>query len=74
MKASHVEVIAYPRHDPVFRADAEASARDGAATPWELEQRLRDRYSQALVVDGIDHGETQRWYAYRDGYWVNEDY
>jgi hypothetical protein len=39
-----------------------------------LERRLKERYERARVIGGITGRGTQRWYAYRDGQWVDEAY
>ena len=45
-------------------------ANDGA-TPQSLQLHLRSEYPRALVVRGIEDRGSERWYAYRDGYWVD---
>ena len=68
--ATSPNIIANPQSDGTFVREAQRHANDGAETPQELEHRLRERYAKARVVTGITDGVTERWYAYREGYWT----
>ena len=64
-------IVCNPASDGDFRRLTEQLGRR-AATPAELEFRLREQYPGARVVDGIANGfGAVRWYAYRDGRWVS---
>ena len=64
-----VRLIAYPANDYEFQRRAqELAAR--ADTPEQLQQALRRQYSRARVVAGVTD-IVERWYAYRDGRWMN---
>jgi hypothetical protein len=62
-----VALSTYPRDDAQFEQLARSAMASGAATPAALEIKLRERYPQARVVDGIRENSVSRWYAYRDG-------
>jgi hypothetical protein len=65
-------VIANPTHDHPFVALAERLVGEGAATPDELQARLRTEFPRTIVRERQLAGETMRmWYAYRDGHWVD---
>ena len=65
-------VIANPTHDHLFVALAERLVGEGAATPDELQARLRTEFPRTIVRERQLAGETMRmWYAYRDGHWVD---
>lgn len=72
MKSATVKVVANPRYDIAFQAEAAAHARDGVDTPAELEHRLKNRFTRARVVAGITDRGVERWYAYREGYWIED--
>jgi len=64
-------IVCNPASDADFRRLTEQLGRR-AATPAELELRLREQYPGARVVDGIASGfGSIRWYAYRDGHWLS---
>jgi hypothetical protein len=64
-------LVLSPPDDRPFRALAVGLIEDGAATPGDLEARLRRAYPRAIVRPRELVGErTQIWYVYRDGRWV----
>ena len=65
------KVISNPAGDGRFQEDVERHAA-GADTPDELERRLRRKYPKARVFEGIRDVTAERWYAYREGRWLNE--
>lgn len=70
--ATKPRIVANPQADRTFVREAHRHSNDGADSPHELEHRLRERYAKARVVTGISDGHTERWYVYREGYWVTE--
>jgi hypothetical protein len=62
-------VVINPTTDAAFVAHA-AELAEGAATPEDLQRRLRRRFERALVVRGVTD-IVERWYVYRDGRWVD---
>ncbi len=69
--AVSIRLITNPAADAEFRSRAECLLADGTATPTELQLRLRADYPEASVVRGIVEPGSERWYAYRDGRWIN---
>jgi hypothetical protein len=67
----NVRLITNPTADNAFRLAAEASLAAGAASPVGLEARLREEYPRVSVVCGIAEVGSERWYAYRDGHWID---
>lgn len=68
----HVERV-FPRDDIDFVALVDAAALE-AATPVELERRLRARYPHVLVrARELASEQTEVWYVYRDGHWTATD-
>jgi hypothetical protein len=64
------ELILNPRDDQEFAARARELAQ-GAQTPRELEDRLRETFPGATVRARDLSGErTVIWYVYRDGHWT----
>jgi len=60
-----------PTDDGGFTAYAHRLVDDGARTPDELEQQLRERHPFAVVRRRELAGEqSETWYVYRDGRWV----
>jgi len=70
--ATKPRIVANPQSDRTFVREAQRHANDRGVAPSELEHRLRERYAKARVVTGISDGHTERWYVYREGYWVTE--
>jgi hypothetical protein len=66
----HVSLITNPADDDQFRAAAEELLLRGAETAARLQERLRDTYPSASVVEGIRDQAGERWYVYRDGHWI----
>jgi hypothetical protein len=66
-----IRLITNPAADADFRNSAEGLLADGAASPTDLELRLQRDYPRVSVVRGIDEPGMERWYAYRDGHWIN---
>jgi hypothetical protein len=67
----NVRLITNPTADSAFRLAAEASLAAGAASPVGLEAHLREEYPSVSVVCGIADVGSERWYAYRDGHWID---
>ncbi len=63
-----VRLVTNPHNDDEFARVAEQLI-ERVETPEELERLLRERYQRARVVPGVTD-ITERWYAYRDGRWV----
>lgn len=69
-----IKILVNPRSDERFASFAEALLTMGVTTCTDLERRLRQRYPDVRVVEGITDGAGfPRWYVYRDGHWVNPD-
>ena len=66
-----VAVFANPRSDGAFMRVAQAHADGGAGTPQELQRRLRERWPSSQVAGGITDNDRERWYAYREGRWID---
>jgi hypothetical protein len=66
-----VRLITNPTSDAHFRDKAEGILADGADSPIGLQARLREDYPSASVVRGIEEQGAERWYAYRDGRWID---
>lgn len=66
-----VTLITNPSGDATFRYVAEACIADGAQSPAGLQRCLRQDYPNASVADGIYDRGTERWYAYREGGWID---
>jgi hypothetical protein len=65
----HIERV-FPRDDADFVARVDAAAL-GAASPEELQKRLRATHSRAVVrARDLSGDSTQVWYVYRDGSWT----
>lgn len=67
----NVRLFTNPSADGDSRDAAEASLADGAASPGGLESLLRGEYPSVSVVCGIAEVGSERWYAYREGHWVD---
>jgi hypothetical protein len=67
----NVRLITNPSVDSAFQGAAEACLADGAASPGGLEARLRGEYPSVSVVGGIAEFGSERWYAYREGHWID---
>jgi hypothetical protein len=44
---------------------------NGADTPERLQACLRPDFPGTVVTNGIVDRGAERWYAYREGYWVS---
>jgi hypothetical protein len=73
MRIMPATILVNPGSDVTFKRLAEAHASNGADTPADLEDRLRERYPRASVVQGISGDSTERWYVYRDGRWIDSE-
>jgi hypothetical protein len=63
-----IRLNTYPENDARFAAEAQGLlGMAGSETPERLEDRLRDKYPNVRVHNGISEGPIWRWYAYRDG-------
>jgi hypothetical protein len=71
VKLHRIEVFANPRADGAFAEAAQAHADDGADDPEELQRRLREYWPDSRVARGITDGNSERWYAYREGHWID---
>ena len=64
-------LVLNPRSDIAFVAFAETALANGAATPDDFQERLRERYPRAVVRQRELASEPFTiWYCYRDGRWV----
>ena len=63
-----VRLVTIPHGDADFERAAQRLLEQ-VDTPEALESLLRDSYQKARVVRGVTD-ITERWYAYRDGRWV----
>lgn len=65
-------LVVNPQYDRAFIDSADRALSDGAATPGDLERRLRETYPDAVVRSRELAGEKAvTWYAYREGHWVS---
>ena len=64
-----VRLITNPHTDNDFQRRAEQLVAR-VESPEELEALLREQYHRARVVRGVTD-IMERWYAYRDGRWIN---
>jgi PAS domain-containing protein len=63
-------MISIPSTDTAFRRHVERLRATGeAATPGQLESRLRRLFPRVLVRERELSGEAPAWYVYRDGGW-----
>ena len=63
-------LVTFPSDDEAFRAHAQKLLASAGSAAARLQDRLRDSFPNALVVQGIRDTNVERWYAYRDGHWV----
>ena len=64
-------LVLNPRSDAAFVAFAEAALASGLTTPEQFQERLRERYPQAVVRQRELASEPFTiWYCYRDGRWM----
>jgi hypothetical protein len=64
-------LVLNPLDDEDFRSTAWRLIEGGIVEPDALQERLRQRWPQALVRPRELAGErTQIWYVYRDGHWI----
>lgn len=74
MRLMPASILVNPASDATFKRLAETHAARGADTPADLEDRLRQSYPRARVIEGISSDSTsERWYVYRDGRWINSE-
>jgi hypothetical protein len=74
MRLMPASILVNPASDATFKRLAETHAARGPESPEDLEDRLRQSYPRARVVEGISSDATsERWYVYRDGRWINPD-
>lgn len=63
-------LVINPRTDADFAALVDRSAAD-AASPQELQDRLRATYPRCVVRRRLVSNEPRTvWYVYRDGHWI----
>lgn len=64
-------LVLNPRNDATFVAFAEAALARGITTPEAFQERLRERYPQAVVrLRELASEPFTIWYCYRDGRWI----
>ena len=64
-------LVLNPRNDAAFVAFAQAALGNGVTSPAAFQERLRERYPQAVVRQRELASEPFTiWYCYRDGRWV----
>lgn len=64
-------IIRNPPDDRAFQAAIEEALEGGALEPAAAQERLRERYPQAVVRRRELADETiPVWYVYREGRWV----
>ena len=74
MRIMPATILVNPGSDATFKRLAETHASNGVATPADLEERLRQSYPSARVIEGISGNTSlERWYVYRDGRWINPE-
>jgi hypothetical protein len=66
------QTITIPSADTAFRVHVDRIRAD-AATPAELERRLRRIFPRVIVRARTLSGEPPAWYVYRDGGWLASD-
>ncbi len=67
-----VRIVVNPESDSAFQRVTERLFVEHSDAPSDLEEGLREPYPEARVVPGItDSDNSERWYVYRDGYWVD---
>ena len=66
-----VLLVTNPTTDAAFRVAAESALGLGPISPEGLQSGLRGTYPHVAVVRGIEDHGTERWYAYRDGHWID---
>jgi PAS domain-containing protein len=64
--------ITIPSADAAFRVHVDRIRAD-AASPADLERRLRRIFPRVIVRDRRLSGEPPMWYVYRDGGWLSSD-
>jgi hypothetical protein len=69
-----VLLVTNPASDGAFRTKAQRMLGSDAASPEGLQSVLRSEYPRASVVRGIEDKGSERWYAYRDGRWIDPDH
>ncbi len=69
-RADAPALITIPSADAAFRAHVQGIRR--AASPAELESRLRRIYPRVVVRERTLSGEAPAWYVYRDGSWRSQ--
>jgi hypothetical protein len=67
-----ISLTTNPARDLEFQRYALALlASDGIETPAGLQRLLRADYPDASVSSGIAELGVERWYAYREGHWID---
>jgi len=66
-----VLLVTNPATDVAFRVAAERALDHLPIGPEGLQSGLRESYPRVSVVRGIEDNGAERWYAYRDGHWVD---
>jgi hypothetical protein len=66
-----VLLVTNPAADIGFRVAAEQMLGERAVSPEGLQSGLIRRYPRVSVVRGIQDRGAERWYAYRDGHWID---
>ncbi len=66
-------LIVNPRSDSAFVDLLAELTTDTVADPTDLQERLRERYPEAIVRRReLSSERTEVWYVYRDGRWTPE--
>jgi hypothetical protein len=66
-----VLLVTNPAADGAFRSTAQRLLGQNGHAPETLQSHLREEYPRASVVRGIQDKGAERWYAYREGVWVD---
>lgn len=64
-------LVTNPAADIGFRVAAERTLGADPASPEGLQSGLIRQYPRVAVFRGIQDRGTERWYAYRDGHWID---
>jgi PAS domain-containing protein len=66
------QTLTIPSADAAFRVHVDR-IRSDAATPADLQRRLRRIFPRVIVRERKLSGEPPTWYVYRDGGWLSSD-
>jgi len=72
--ARSISIVRNPADDRAFERAVKEIADSGVQDPEVAQERLRERYPQAVVRPRELAGESSGvWYVYRDGHWIAGD-